>query len=217
MPPLREQRKIRVLIVDDHDLVRAGLRHVITDEHDIEVVGEAVNAAAALAALKSLPVDVALIDINLPDTSGIHLLKIVKESWPTLPVLILTAAPESHYAMTAVKAGASGYLNKDHAVEHLVPAIRKACAGGKYITERVAEELALQLDALQPGTGATLSARELEVLRQIAQGRSTSQIAEALHLSAKTVGTYRERIQQKTGLRSTAELTRFALDQHYVD
>lgn len=216
MGTLQRPRTIRVLIVDDHDLVRVGLTHVVNDQPDMEVAGEASSAAEALELLKSTPLDLALIDINLPDSSGITLLKQVKDSWPALPVLILTAASESHYAMSAVKSGASGYLSKDHAVEHLVPAIRKAIAGGKYITPRVAEQLAQHLDDHQHGVGAELSLREVEVLRQIAQGRSTSQIADNLNLSAKTVGTYRERIQHKTGLRTTAELTRFALSRNYL-
>lgn len=209
----KETGPLRVLIVDDHDLLREGLKRVVDDEPDIEVVGEAEDASQALAILRKKGFDVALVDINLPGTNGIDLLKAIKREWPRLPVLMLTAAPEEHYAVWAIKSGASGYLSKDHAVEQLALAIRKAATGSKYITPSVAERLANQIDALQPSTTDFLSEREIEVLKLIAQGKSTSQIGEALSLSTKTIGTYRTRIQQKTGLRSNAELARFAMER----
>lgn len=209
-------RQLQVLIVDDHDLVREGLKRVVEDEPDISVAAEAENFEQAMSALRRQAIDAVLVDINLPDINGIDLLKAIKREWPRIPVLILTAAPEEHYAVWAIKSGASGYLSKDHAVERLALAIRKVAAGGRYITASVAERLAEQIDMLQPSALPALSQRELDVLRLIAVGRSTSQIALALQLSDKTVGTYRTRIQQETGVRTNAELARYALDHKLV-
>jgi DNA-binding NarL/FixJ family response regulator len=206
---------IRILIVDDHGLVREGLKRLLDEESDIEVVGEASNASQALRLLAADKVDVAVVDINLPDKTGLDLLETIKRDWPNINVLIVSAAPEEHYAVRAIRLGASGYLSKDGALELLVPAIRALAVGGKYITQKVAELLANQVRGGSAAEG-TFTDRELEVLKLIAQGKSTSQIAEVLHLSDKTVGTYRIRIQDKVGVKSNAELTRYALEHRIL-
>lgn len=207
---------IRILIVDDHGLVREGLKRLLDEEGDIEVIGEASNASQALALLERCTVDVAVVDINLPDKTGLDLLETIKRDWSTVNVLIISAAPEEHYAVRAIRQGASGYLSKDGALELLVPAIRSIAVGDSYITKKVAELLAKQVRGTVASEG-TFTGRELEVLKLIAQGKSTSQIAQTLHLSDKTVGTYRVRIQDKTGVKSNAELTRYALDHRILD
>ena len=207
---------IRILIVDDHGLVREGLKRLLDEEGDIEVIGEASNASQALALLERCTVDVAVVDINLPDKTGLDLLETIKRDWSTVNVLIISAAPEEHYAVRAIRQGASGYLSKDGALELLVPAIRSIAVGDSYITKKVAELLAKQVRGTVAAEG-TFTGRELEVLKLIAQGKSTSQIAQTLHLSDKTVGTYRVRIQDKTGVKSNAELTRYALDHRILD
>jgi DNA-binding NarL/FixJ family response regulator len=208
--------KIEILIIDDHALVREGLKRLVDEADDVVVAGEAGSATEALALLEARPFDVAVVDINLPGKTGIELLQAIKRQWPKVQVLMLSAAPEQHYAVRAVKLGASGYLPKDGALEMLVPAIRQIAAGGKYITANVAELLANEVAATSSAEGM-LTDRELEVLRLIAQGKSTSQIAQALQLSDKTVGTYRTRIQDKTGLKSNAELARYALENRLLN
>lgn len=211
-----ESQKIRVLIVDDHGLVREGLKRLVNDARDIVVAGEAANARDALALFHNYPFDVALLDINLPDMTGVELLRAIKQGWPSTMVLMLSAAPEEHYAVRAVQEGASGYLTKDGALDELAVAIRHIAKGGKHITPRVAELLANQVGG-STAARPVLTDRELEVLRHIATGHSTSQIAELMHLSDKTIGTYRTRIQQKTGLKSNAELARYAIENRLVD
>ncbi len=206
---------IRILIVDDHGLVREGLKRLLDEENDIEVVGEASNVSQALRLLAADKMDVAVVDINLPDKTGLDLLETIKRDWPNINVLIVSAAPEEHYAVRAFRLGASGYLSKDGALELLVPAIRALAAGGKYITQKAAVLLANQVRGGSAAEG-TFTDRELEVLKLIAQGKSTSQIAEILHLSDKTVGTYRIRIQDKVGVKSNAELTRYALEHRIL-
>lgn len=206
--------RIKILIVDDHGLVREGLKRLLDEEDDIDILGEAADVSQALHLLDAHVVDVAIVDINLPDKTGLDLLDTIKREWPKVNVLIISAAPAEHYAVRAIRLGASGYLSKDGALDLLIPAIRSVAAGGKYITQTVAELLANQVRGANSSQG-TFTDRELEVLKHIAQGKSTSQIAQQLHLSDKTVGTYRIRIQDKTGLKSNAELTRYAL-QHRI-
>ena len=207
---------IRILIVDDHGLVREGLKRLLEEESGIEVVAEAASTSQALELLGNCAVDVAIVDINLPDKTGLDLLETIKREWPNINVLIISAAPEEHYAVRAIRFGASGYLSKDGALELLIPAIRSIAAGGKYISQKVAELLANQIRGAS-ASKSVFTDRELEVLKLIASGKSTSQIAQALHLSDKTVGTYRMRIQDKTGVKSNAEMTRYALDHRILD
>jgi two-component system, NarL family, invasion response regulator UvrY len=209
---------IRVLVADDHALVRRGLRELLADTSDIEVAAEAGTAAEALDRVRQQPLDVVVLDLSLPGRGGLDLLGEIKEERADLPVLILTMHPEDQYAVRALKAGASGYLTKESAPEVLVEAVRRAAAGGRYVTPSLAEKLALHLDdkrAREPHE--SLSDREYQVFRRLAAGRTVGQIADELSLSVKTVSTYRTRIIEKTGLNTNAELMRYALDRKLVD
>ncbi|MGQ0509773.1 MAG: response regulator [Betaproteobacteria bacterium] len=203
---------IRVLLADDHQLVREGLKQLLGATADIRVEGEAANGDEALALVKAAGFDVAILDMSMPGLSGIDLVKRVKLEKPKLRVLVLSMHGEKQYAARALKAGASGYLTKDAASEQLVAAIRKIAAGGVHISEAAAEQL---LASTQGGTAAphsTLSDREFEILRLIVSGLSLTEIGDKLHLSVKTVSTHKTHIQQKLNLGSTADLVRYAME-----
>ncbi len=213
---IAQTTQIRIIVVDDHGLVREWLNRLLDEDAGIDVVGEASTAGQALLLLETINVEVVVLDINWPDQNGIELLEKIKRDWPDTNVLIISDAPEEHYAVRAIRFGASGYLSKDGALELLIPAIRSVAAGGKYISQKVAELLANQIRGAS-ASKSVFTDRELEVLKLIASGKSTSQIAQALHLSDKTVGTYRMRIQDKTGVKSNAEMTRYALDHRVLN
>lgn len=203
---------IRVLLADDHQLVREGLKQLLGATADVRVEGEAANGDEALALVKSTGFDVAILDLSMPGLSGIDLVKRVKLEKPKLRVLVLSMHGEKQYAARALKAGASGYLTKDTASEQLVAAIRKIAAGGVHISEAAAEQL---LASNQSGGGAphaALSDREFEIFRLIVSGLSLTEIGDKLHLSVKTVSTHKSHVQQKLGLHSTADLVRYALE-----
>ncbi len=203
---------IRVLLADDHQLVREGLKQLLGATADIRVEGEAANGDEALALVKSTAYDIAILDMSMPGLSGIDLVKRVKLEKPKLRVLVLSMHGEKQYAARALKSGASGYLTKDTASEQLVAAIRKIAAGGVHISDAAAEQL---LASSQPGSAAphtTLSDREFEILRLIVSGMSLTEIGDKLHLSVKTVSTHKTHIQQKLNLDSTAELVRYAME-----
>jgi DNA-binding NarL/FixJ family response regulator len=204
---------IRLLVADDHTLVREGLKQILTAAADLTVAGEAVDGDQALARVREADYDVALVDMSMPGLSGIDLIKRLKLEKPRLKILVLSMHGEQQYAVRAYKAGASGYLTKDSASAQLVAAIRKIAAGGLYISPAGAEQLALGAtgsdDALPH---RALSDREFEVFRLLVGGTSVTDIAEALHLSVKTVSTHKTRILQKMGMASTAELVRYALE-----
>lgn len=209
----------RVLIVEDHPVVRFGVRHLIEqDGHDGEI-GEAASLAAALAMLRDASWDVVLLDLSLPDTSGLEGLLRLRRAAPDVPVLILSMHDEAAYAARALQAGASGYLTKEHATTELLSAVDRVRRGGRYVSAAFAERLAGMLagDAVRATPHATLSAQEHRVMLMIAQGRAPSDIAEAMHLSVKTVGTYRARIREKTGLASTADIARYCLQHGLVE
>ena len=210
-------QQIKILIVDDHTVVREGLKRILYTYDDITIVGEAAHAPGALAELRSRQVDLLLLDVSLPGRTGLELLKTIKVDYPRLAVLILSAYTEDQYALRALRDGADGYLNKESAPELLVTAIRKVAAGGKYVSPAMAERLAqaISVPADKP-VHESLSERELVVLRMIAMGKSLNQIAESLHISPKTVSTYRTRIIEKTGLKTNAELIRYLLEQQLV-
>jgi DNA-binding NarL/FixJ family response regulator len=209
---------IRVLLVDDHKVVRNGLRMMLAAYRDIAVVAEAADANEAMRCLHEHEVDVVLCDIGLPGRSGLELLKMIKAQWPKLEVLMLTMYQEDMYAVRAVKQGAAGYLTKDVAEDVLAAAIRKAASGGRYVTPTVAEKLAGALEgAADRPAHETLSEREFQVLRLIAQGKSLNDIADALAISAKTVTGYRRRVLDKLELTSNAQLTRYALEHGLLD
>lgn len=203
---------IKVLLVDDHTVVRNGVRLMLSSAADIEVAGEATSAVEAVQAINAQRFDVALIDIALPGKNGLDLLKSLQISHPELAVLILSTYAEDIYAMRAIKLGAAGYLTKDSSAATLVEAVRKASKGGKYVSPSLAEKFASVIGGKSAATHEVLSDRELEVLKLLARGESLVNIGERLHLSPKTVTTYRSRILDKMGLGSNAELTRYALE-----
>ena len=203
---------IRVLIVDDHAIVRRGLRELLSDEFRGAAFGEASTAQQALEQIWKKEWDVALLDITLPGRSGLDLLKEVKAARPRLPVLVLSVHPEDQFAVRVLKAGAEGYLTKESAPEELVNAIRKILAGGQYVSPTLAEKLALGLR--KDSTRApheTLSDREYEIMCCIASGKTVTEIAGELSLSPKTISTYRARILEKLRVKNNAEIIRYAI------
>jgi DNA-binding NarL/FixJ family response regulator len=204
----------RVLIIDDHEVVRRGLRGILADALPDVECGEAADSRGAAEQLAAAPWDLVLLDINLPGRSGLEVLADLKQMQPALPVVMLSVYPEADYAVRAIRMGAAGYLTKQTASDELLAAVRKALAGGKYVTASLAETLARTLGGeIQSLPHESLSPRELQVLRLIVAGRSLKEIAADLTLSEKTVGTYRTRISDKMGLRTNVELTRYAM-QH---
>lgn len=210
--------KIRVLIADDHAIIRHGLKQILSDTEDLEVVAEADGGVRALQMLRAGQYDVVLMDVSMPDRNGIDTLKLVKKEFPKLPVLILSMHPEEQYAVRALRAGAAGYLSKQGAPEQLVTAIRQVAAGKKYVSAAVAEELANAIgeDTERP-PHEKLSDREYQTLCMIASGKTLTQIAEQLNLSVKTVSVYRARLLEKMKLRNNAELTHYGLKHGLVE
>lgn len=209
---------IRVLIADDHSIVRQGLRQILSDTEDMVVAGEAENGVQAVQMLRQGGWDVVLMDVSMPERNGIDTLKILKKEFPKLPVLILSMHPEEHYAIRALKAGASGYLTKQSAPEQLVTAIRQVASGKKYVSPSLAVELA---NAIGEDTDKLphekLSDREYQTLCMIASGKALSQIAEELNLSVKTVSVYRARLLEKMKLKNNAELTHYGVKHGLVE
>lgn len=203
---------IRVLLVDDHEVVRNGVRLMLGTADDVVVAGEAGSAEEALAQAHAGDFDVALVDIALPDRSGLDLLRTLRAEKPRLRVLMLSMYAEDVYALRAIKHGAAGYLTKSSTAASLVAAVRKAAAGGKVISPQLVEQFAQLIGGDAGSSHEHLSNRELEVLKRIAEGYSLVDVARALHLSPSTVTTYRARILEKTNLKSNAELTRYALE-----
>lgn len=203
---------LRVLVVDDHAVVREGLKRIIDDAPRMEVGAEAADSEQALERLKDGPCDVVVLDLDLPGRGGLALLGDIKRIHPRLPVLILSFHAEDAYGMPALRAGADGYLMKDSGTALLVQAIEKVATGGKFVTAGLAEQLALAAgaDVTQP-RHAVLSTRELDVLRLIGSGFAVSRIAEQMSLSVKTVSTYRRRVLDKLGLQDNAQLTHYAV------
>jgi two-component system invasion response regulator UvrY len=209
---------IRVLIADDHAIVRQGLKQILAETKDMVVAGEAETAHEALKLVREAEWDVALLDISMPDKSGIDTLKLIRKERPKLPVLMLSMHPEDHYAVRCLKAGASGYLTKQSAPVQLVRAIRQVASGRKYISPAVAEELANSFgnEGDQPAH-TTLSDREYQTLRLIATGHSLSEIAAQLSLSAKTVSVYRARVLEKLNLKNNADVAHYAVKNNLVE
>lgn len=203
---------ISVLIVDDHDIVREGLRQIVSETPDIVVGSEARTAAEAVERVKERRWDVVVLDLNLPDRSGLEILAQLRAIAPDMPVLILSMHEQLSYASRALTAGALGYVNKSNARAHLVTAIRKVARGERFLTPELAEGLAFA--RLQPAGGAVhliLSAREFQVLCLVAEGRPPREIATELSVSVKTVATHRARLLTKMGLRNNAELVQYAI------
>ncbi|GAA0744427.1 response regulator transcription factor [Ideonella azotifigens] len=203
---------IRIGIVDDHAIVRAGLRQFLTEQVDFRVTAEAVNGKEALEIARGDEVDVLLMDISMPDQSGVDALVAIKARRPELPVLILSGFPEAHYATTLLRQGASGYLNKECDPEEIATAIRTVSRGRRYITPSVAEMLADNITGnLDRLPHEALSERELQVFLRLAKGETVSHIADSMFLSVKTVSTYRARVMEKLSLSTNSELTYYAL------
>jgi two-component system invasion response regulator UvrY len=209
---------IRVLIADDHAILRRGLKEILVRELDQVTCGEAEDAQQALTEVQSHTWDLVILDISMPGRSGLDLLDDLRQTQPQLPILVLSMHAEDQYGKRVLKAGAGGYMNKESAPEELIKAIRKLLAGGRYVSPALAEKLVLTLnqDAGRP-VHETLSSREFEILRMIASGKTVTQIAGELHLSPTTVSTYRTRILGKMNMATTADLIRYALQTHLVD
>ena len=209
---------IRILIADDHAIVRAGLKQFIAGEKDMVVSGEAADGMETLACVRTSECDVVLLDISMPGKNGIDTLRQLKRSRPDLPVLILSAYSEQQFAVSLLRAGASGYISKESASEQLVTAIRTVIGGGKYVSPSVAQVLVSDLsgDTDKPLHG-TLSKREFQIFYRLASGESVSKIAEELFLSVKTVSTYRARILEKMQMSSNADLTYYAVKNNIID
>jgi DNA-binding NarL/FixJ family response regulator len=209
---------IRILIADDHAIVRAGLKQFIADQVDMEVSAEAASGAEAIAAVRAGEFDVVLLDISMPDKNGIDTLKTLRHVKPELPVLMLSAYAEDQYAVNLLRAGASGYLNKEAASTQLVGAIRTVVQGRKYVSPSLAQILAdgVSGDAEKP-LHAELSQREFQIFCKLAAGAAVSKIADELNLSVKTVSTYRTRILEKMAMKSNADLTYYAIKNGLIE
>ena len=209
---------IRILIADDHQIVREGLKQILAETSDMAVVAEASNGQDVMIRLDKQTVDVVMLDISMPGRSGLDILKQLRSDYPKLPVLILSMYSEEQYAMRALRAGASGYLTKDSAPEELIDAIRKIFSGKKYVSASLAEKLAVYLDEGQEKPlHQALSDREYQVMCMIASGKAVKEIASNLNLSVKTISTYRSRILDKMRMKSNASLTHYAIHNQLID
>lgn len=209
---------IRILIADDHAVVRSGLKQMLSEHADFSVAGEASDGLEVLKKLREQPFDLLLTDMSMPGRSGIELLKLVKAEHPKLAILVLSMHKEEQYAVRALKAGARGYLTKESAPDQLVFAIRKVAGGGVFISPGVAERLALELHGNREADPHTLlSDREFQIFRLIVSGASLGSIADELSLSVKTVSTHKARILQKMQMTSSAELIHYAIRHHLLE
>ena len=209
---------IKVCVVDDHAVVREGLKRIISENPGMAVTAEAGDGHEALRVIQSEPCDVVLLDITMPNKSGLDVLKQLHLDRPKLPVLVLSMHAEDQYAVRVLRAGAAGYLTKESAPAKLVQAIRKVVRGGKYVSATLAEKLVYDLDSNSSKTPhEVLSDREYQVLCLIASGKTVTTIAEELALSVKTISTYRVRILEKLNMKNNAELTRYAIKEGLVD
>jgi two-component system, NarL family, invasion response regulator UvrY len=208
---------IRILIADDHAVVRRGLRQMLTDESDLKVVGEAHNSQELLALARQHTCELMILDISMPGRNGLDVLRELRQEFPKTAVLVLSMHPEDQYAVQAFRAGASGYLTKESAPEELVLAIRKVVRGGRYVSAALAEKMAVDLSANRDkAPHETLSTREFQILCMIGSGKSLTEIADELALSVKTIATYRARILEKTEMKNNAELIRYTIHNRLV-
>lgn len=209
---------IRIVLADDHAIVREGLKRIVADVQDFQVAGEAADGTEVMRVVREVEFDVLVLDLSMPGRSGMELIKLVKAERPRLRILVLSMHQETQYAVRAIKSGASGYLTKESAPAQLEAAIRKIAGGGAYISAEVAEQLAL---GAMPGSAAvpheSLSDREFEVFRLLVAGEGVSDIAAKLNLSVKTVSTHKANLMQKLGLHNQTELVRYALKHGLAD
>jgi DNA-binding NarL/FixJ family response regulator len=219
MVEVKEHSVIKVLLADDHIIVRAGLRRIIEDAGDMTVVAEAADGGEAIRRIHETLPDVAVVDISMPGLDGLEVISQVRVHYPKMPILVLTMHEEEQYVVRAIGAGAMGYITKRSAPEQLVNAIRKVHSGGHYLSDSAAEALAVRIAKGTPGRSLldSLSNREIQVLRRLALGQTTREIAEAYNISIKTVDTYRFRLLKKLTLRNNAELSRFAIQNGLVE
>jgi two-component system invasion response regulator UvrY len=209
---------IKIMIADDHTIVREGLKQILADIPDLAVVEEAKNGEEVIAKVGMKDIDIILLDISLPGRSGLDVLRQLKHRKPGLPVLILSMYPEEQYAVRSIRAGASGYLTKESASTELVEAIRTVARGRKYITSSLAERLAFQIEVdVDKPLHESLSDREYQVMCMIASGKTVKEIAKILSLSVKTISTHRSRILKKMNMENNAQLTHYAIKQNLVD
>jgi len=209
---------LRILIADDHAIVRQGLKQIVTETQDMMVAGEASNGQELLNKIKEGEYDVVVLDITMPGRNGMDVLRQLRSERPWLPVLMLSIHPEEQYALRALRAGASGYLTKESAPDELVVAIRKVSRGGKYVSSSLAEKLAFELEVgREQAPHEALSDREYQVMCMIASGKTVMEIAQKLSLSEKTISTYRSRILEKMKMKNNAELTYYAIKNQLVD
>lgn len=208
---MRGPAQIRVFIADDHPIVRQGLSRIVEADSGMTISGEAGDADSLLRALENIATDLVLLDVSMPGATFLDTLRSLRERHPTIRVLVLSVHPEDQWAVRALRAGASGYLTKDHSPDQLLEAIRRVYRGGKYVSPTLAEQLASQLDGdWQRAPHEVLSDREFEVMRRLGSGLTVSQIASELGISAKTVSTYRTRVLEKMGVATNADLVRYA-------
>ena len=206
---------LRILIADDHPIVRRGLKQILYDEPDIAIVGEAQSSNEVFELVRTQTWDVVILDITMPGRGGMDTLEELKRQHPDLPVLMLSMHPEDQYAARAFKAGAAGYMTKESALDELIKAIRKITKGGRYVSETFAEKLVATMGA-EPPSQDNLSTREYQVMLMIASGKTLSQIAVEMALSIKTISTYRTRILEKMQMKSNAEITHYAIKNGLV-
>jgi len=208
---------IRVITVDDHPVVLRGVKQIIAAERDMQVVGDAESAREAIHVIRKTACDVVVLDINLPDTSGLDVLIRLKSERPALPVLIMSVHDEEQYALRVLKTGASGYLMKNSIPEELIKAIRKITAGGRYISSSLAERLASEFASPGKSPHEKLSNREFQIMCLIASGKSLKEIGAALCISGKTVTSYRTRILEKMNMKTNADLVGYALQNKFIE
>jgi two-component system, NarL family, invasion response regulator UvrY len=210
---------IRVLLADDHSIVLAGLRRLVEESGDMEVVAEAADGREAIHKIRTIQPDVAVIDLSMPQIDGLEVIHQIHPEYPDLPIIVLTMHAENQYVVRAIEAGAMGYITKQSAPEQLVHAIRKVHGGARYLTEDAAESLVLRVAKGDRHRSAldSLSTRELQVLRRLAMGHTNREIASTYNISIKTVDTYRFRLLKKLKLRNNAEISRFAIQNGLIE
>ncbi len=209
---------IKIIIADDHPLVRKGLREILEGEIDLEIVGEAASGGEVLEAVRQKLPDVVITDLSMPGMSGLDMISALKQEHPKLPVLVLTMHPEDRFAVRSLKSGASGYMTKDSLPEEITKAVRLLASGKKYITESLAEKLAMELDKdITRSPHETLSNREFQIMCALASGMKVKEIAEELSISIHTVNTHKARIMEKMNMKTIPELTLYAVENHLIE
>lgn len=210
-------KKLRILLADDHFIVRRGLKDILLEEFKDAEFAEASDGQEVIRKMKEGEFDIVITDVSMPQKNGLDVLKTLKPIYPKVPFLILSMHPEEHYAIRVLKAGASGYLTKESAPDELVKAVRHVLGGRKYISNSLAEKIAMSLGEATPGLPhESLSDREMDVLKMIAGGKTVSEIAGELNLSVNTISTYRSRILEKMKMKTNSELTFYAISNHLI-